>query len=245
MRGSVERNHEPARLRLRSAAAILLIGAFAESAIAQHKEDPIGPAELVHTEKREVAQPATPVRVRHKEDPIGPAEPARAEKQEMAQPAGPSEGREVYFYATSYDAQLEVHYETGWRVLCIHPCATRAFIGAEYRIAGDTIVTSRTFTIYPNPGPFIVRASAASASARNVGIPLTVVGGLALLVGGGWAGGAIVGCFGCTEGERNEAATPGAIVAASGAVLLLIGVIQLATTRTALSFGPAAPYGAR
>jgi hypothetical protein len=212
----VERNYEPACLRQRCAAAILIVGTFAESAAAQHKEDP-----------------------------IGTAVPVRAEEKEMAEPAGPSEGREVYFYATSYDAQLEVHYATGWRVLCLHPCATRAWVGAGYRVSGDTVVTSRTFTIYPNPGPFIVRANAASASARNVGISLTVVGGLALLVGGVWASGALVGCFSCTEGERNEAATPGAIVAASGAVLLIVGIVQLATTRTALSFGPAARYGAR
>jgi hypothetical protein len=198
----VERNYEPACLRQRCAAAILIVGTFAESAAAQHKEDP-----------------------------IGTAVPVRAEEKEMAEPAGPSEGREVYFYATSYDAQLEVHYATGWRVLCLHPCATRAWVGAGYRVSGDTVVTSRTFTIYPNPGPFIVRANAASASARNVGISLTVVGGLALLV--------------FSHGERNEAATPGAIVAASGAVLLIVGIVQLATTRTALSFGPAARYGAR
>jgi hypothetical protein len=212
MRGSVERNYEPACLRQRCAAAILIVGTFAESAAAQHKEDP-----------------------------IGTAVPVRAEEKEMAEPAGPSEGREVYFYATSYDAQLEVHYATGWRVLCLHPCATRAWVGAGYRVSGDTVVTSRTFTIYPNPGPFIVRANAASASARNVGISLTVVGGLALLVGGGWAGTVLV----FSHGERNEAATPGAIVAASGAVLLIVGIVQLATTRTALSFGPAARYGAR
>ena len=246
MRGSEERNCKPACFRLNSAAAILLIiSALAQSAAAQHKEDPIGPAGPVHVGEKEVAPPAGPSRVRHKEDPIGPTEPIRTEEKEMAQPAGPSEGREVFFYATTYDAQLEVHYETGWRVLCLHPCATRAFVGAEYRVAGDTIVASRTFTIYPNPGPFVVQANAASAGARNVGIPLTVVGGLALLVGTGWALGAVASCLSCDEGKRNEAAAPGAILAASGAVMLLFGVIQLATTRTALSFGTAAPYGAR
>src|SRR5882672_4081526 len=229
MRGSEERNYKPPCLRLRSAATILTINVFAESAAAQHKEDPIGPAEPVHTAEKEGAQPAGPSRVHHKEDPIGPAEPVRVEEKERAQPAGPSEGREVFFYATDYDAQLEVRYETGWRVLCVHPCATRAFVAAEYRVAGDTIVTSRTFTIYPNPGPFILHANVASAGARNIGIRLTIVGSLALLVGGGWAAGALASCVFCTEGERNEAATPGAIVAASGAVLLLIGAIQLAT----------------
>jgi hypothetical protein len=176
----------------------------------------------------------------HKEDPIGPGAPAPIEKRELAPQAGPTEGRDVLFYASSADAQLEVRYPTGWRVLCEHPCAARAFVGAEYRVAGTGIIPSRTFSIDPNPGPFVLRANVASTAARTVGIALTMTGGLALLYVSGWLGMETIG-----EAEHSDAATAPAIVAVSGIVLLTAGIVQLATTGTSLSFGPAAAYGGR
>lgn len=181
---------------------------------------------------------ATPaVAQQHKEDPIGTGAPVPAEKRELAPQAGPTNGRDVLFYASDENAQLEVRYPSGWRVLCEHPCAARAFIGAAYRVAGDGIVTSRTFSIYPNPGPFVLRANVGSTGARTAGVALTITGALVFLISGGWA--ATHAVF------HDEPPTGVWVVTAGGAVLLTIGIIQLATTGTALSFGPAALYGAR
>src|SRR5215471_14679558 len=77
---------------------------------------------------------ATPaVAQQHKEDPIGTGAPIPTEKRERAPQAGLTSGRDVLFYASDENAQLEVRYPAGWRVLCEHPCVTRAFIGAAYR----------------------------------------------------------------------------------------------------------------
>jgi hypothetical protein len=175
----------------------------------------------------------------HKEDPVGPPAPAPTEKRQLAPQAGPTQGRDVFFHASDANAQLEVRYPEGWRVLCEHPCAARAFIGAEYRVAGDGIIASRTFSIYPNPGPLVLRADVASNGARGPGIAMTIAGGLALLAGGIWAGGELAGCAGCNQAQRNEAVVPGVLVATGGAVLLIFGIVHLAMTKTALWFGPA------
>jgi hypothetical protein len=127
-------------------------------------------------------------------------------------------------------ARLEVHQANDWRSVCAAPCTTRALVGAEYRVNGERIVTSRPFVVSPSPYPTLVKAEVGSTSARVAGATLIALGALAA------AGGTVVAMSSGDSDADDRAALIGSLTALVGGGVLTAGIFLVTSSNTRLDF---------
>lgn len=134
---------------------------------------------------------------------------------------------------TPYSAQAPGFAATGYRTnavghrVCTAPCA--AVVdgrgGREFYFAGKGISESRRFTLAGESGALRFAVSPGNESSANAGIPITGVGGAAVVVGGFVLG------FGLYT-KSDDAPKAGAGLLVGGGVALCAGLALLLSGRT-------------
>lgn len=154
--------------------------------------------------------------------------------------------RPLTFNASEPEAELQVRSRDAddrltWKTICTGACTTTAFTGAEYRVSGRGVSTSKTFKILPSPYPASVHAEAGSSGARTGGLVLLPIGGVAFVIG---MVALVLGgeCYECDSVERGQqrdrALTIGLPMMAAGAAGIAGGIILIVSNRTKLDFTP-------
>lgn len=160
--------------------------------------------------------------------------------------AQPTPPRQVVFSPSEPEAELQVEHEDAegskeWKPICTGPCTTTLFPGAQYRVSGEGITTSKTFTVDAAPNPLQLRADAGSSGARTTGVVLAYAGGAGMVAGLFYV--ALGGmCILCDEGEKSskraEAWQIGGPIMLGGVAVLAGGLVLMVSNKTKLDFGP-------
>jgi hypothetical protein len=132
-------------------------------------------------------------------------------------------------YGTAYGSFMS------YQPVCVAPCQADVEAGAMYRIGGDGVTPTSTFSLPPPaPGrPLVLHVSAGSAGARFGGLWLTI-GGITLAA----TGGVLAGLFAAIGNEpgmnTNGWIVGGLVTAGVGVVMTAFGIWMIAESGTSV-----------
>ncbi len=150
-------------------------------------------------------------------------------------------------FETDKEATLEVLWPdpsggADWKPVCVSPCDAQAWAGLKYRIGGPGVKRSEPFTVYPGQDPLTVQANVGSKGQWLTGVIVTPIGGVTLFYGVLLY--ALEGfCFDSCGSQSDDTNVAAAVLMASGAAAVAVGIVLITSNQTQVSSYDLAPRG--